>query len=445
MQCQLELLRIMGFVSLEHIAQLRSNRLYGDILKAIVGRFGAAALTFVKTILLVRLLAPEMYGHVAVVFSWGYIISSLFEVGAGSGFIALESKGDVTTQTARFWSFMRFRLGLSLMALSLGLIGSVFVPPLAFGKFYAALLMGLGLNVCHSPEFYYQAQKRFTKFAGYSIWVAMLILFWTAWSLWLFKSGFIGQVSFWLCLGLSTWFAALVAFIGIHSVNQVLAFKAVRADAQYFGEILRFGKWIALTGIVNYWHMRYGVILLGGAGRSADAAAFDVAFNFAMAINLLAQSAVYALSPRFASLTDWSIARKGFIRILKWGTPLVMAFLMLYYSIGAEVVVAIFGADYRASVVPLNALMPSFLILMLSEPIVAFMVYGVKKPSLAFWVALGRTIFYIFFGYWDLQRWGIWGLALLYSFSRIAEHALLVLLCFRFIKAHRLNSFGVKS
>jgi O-antigen/teichoic acid export membrane protein len=413
--------------------RFRSNRLFTDIIRSTSGRLTSALLTFIKTILLVRLIAPEIYGEIAVLFSWGYIFTAIFEFGAGSAFIAMESSQTPGEQVRHFWQFMRVRIALGLLALGMAIVVVVWLPQRYLLKGLAALVLGLGQTVCHSPEFLFQVQKRFKYYSIFIVFISGLQLFWTALAILIFHLNMCGEISLWFLLSLASWFSAM-PIINLVKKSHGTWTSNIKNDLSYFSKILAFGKWVAMTGILAYTYQRWAVILLGSYGRQMDAAAYDVALNFSQILNLLVLSVVNVLSPRYASLIDFASAKRGFIKIFRFGGPVVVLFLIGYYMLGPTVVPALFGKKYTMSLVPLNALIPSYLLVLLTEPVVAFVTFGLRLPRMVFLVSLVKTAIFVLFGALIMQHYGLFGLAFFQSISRILEHVILTIIAFSLMK-----------
>jgi|GEM_PF-2426442 len=410
-----------------HLVRFRDHRLYADIFQSTSGRLISAALTFLRTILLVRLLAPDVYGEIAVIFSWGYVITAIFEIGAGSAFIALESSAPLEEQNGRFWQLLRVRAGLCFLVFAIVGFAIARQPSLGLLKAGAALVLGLGQTICHSPEFLFQTQKRFRAFSLFIVLVSALQLFWTGLAVWIYRQQLCNEVTLWFLLSLSVWFAAAPILVMYSKSQGSWAFH-IRSDLRYFGRILAFGKWVALTGILAYLYQRWAVILLGSYGRPTDAAAYDVALNFSQVVNLVTLSAVNVLSPRFASSNDYATIKRGFLKVFQFGGPVVTLILAGYYVVGAKVVTLLFGNSYTMSLMPLNALIPSFLFTLLTEPIVTFATFGLRRPDMVFGIALIKTVAFLLLGAWIMKEYGLFGLALVQSFARILEHIILALI-----------------
>lgn len=399
-----------------------SKKIYGDITKSTVGRILAATLTFLKTLLLARLIVPDIYGEIAVIFSWGYIISSIIEVGSASSFIALESTSFPTVQLAGFWRIIRVKTGMSLLAIGIGSILFFTSQQLCSARILPALIFGLGLNLCHSPEFLLQAQKEFSRYAFFVVFVALLQLFWTWVAVYFYRIHFYNELVLFACLSLSTWFPTVVALLWIAKKYGYVGTHRLRSDFGYIVKILAFGKWIWMAGILAYLYQRWAVIILGNSDRTADAAAYDIALSFSQVINLLALSVVSVLSPHFASMTASSEAKVGLYRLVRFGLPFVFLSLGLYYLLGPSAVVYLFGQAYAISLIPLNVLMPSFLVTLVTEPIVTFVTFGLKQPKLVFWVSSVKAVVFLLVGQGLMQRYGLLGLAIFQSSARILEH-----------------------
>ncbi|MBC7185404.1 MAG: oligosaccharide flippase family protein [Calditrichaeota bacterium] len=398
------------------------HSLYGDILLSTGGRVGAAALTFAKTVLLVRLLHPAVYGGVAVLLSWGYIASALGELGCGAAFLVLESGAQREQQHARFWSFLRGRVVVSLVlgcawfaATMVGLM-----PRSGVGG--VALLFGLGQNICHAPEFLFQTKRRFGSYSRFLIAVALLQLLWTAGALGLYQRWQLSQQSLWVLLALAPWFAALVTLVPLAFLDRSLLHPQPSADWAYLKRMIAFGKWVALGGLLMYVYQRWAVIALARGGSAEAAGAYDVAVTCAQVVNLVTLSAVSALSPRFASSHDPTVVRRGLLRLFTRGGPVVVGVLAVYYLVRGPVISMVFGPSYNASTVALDALMPSFLLTLLTEPMVAYTTFGLKAPHVVFWAALFRTAALMLGAGAAVQYHGVAGLAILQSALRIGEH-----------------------
>ena len=69
-----------------------SAKITKDVLYTITSKLTVYALTFIRTVFLVRFLLPEYYGEFAVIFSWSIIVSTVFDLGLGLGFLIKRQK-----------------------------------------------------------------------------------------------------------------------------------------------------------------------------------------------------------------------------------------------------------------------------------------------------------------------------------------------------------------
>ncbi len=401
--------------------------LYGDILLSVGGRTLAAALTFVKTVVLVRMLAPTSYGQVAVLLAWGYIASGATELGCGAAFIALESGSPPPQQQWQFWSFVRSRVLLSVALAGIWLCATqldLLAQPALSG---AALLFGLGQNVCHTPEFLYQAQRRFLPYSRFVAAVAFMQLLWSVGALGAFRLWHLSDHALWWLLAVAPWFAGAITLVLLALQGRPPLALPLRSDWAYLKAMVAFGKWVASGGLLAYVYQRWAVIVLGKTGNPEAAGAYDVAVTCAQVVNLLTLSAVGALSPRFAREHDQAAVRKGLLRLFTQGGTVVAGVLVVYYVVRRPVVSAAFGAHYLASIPVLDALMPSFVLTLLTQPMVAYATFGLRAPHAVFWVALCRTVLLVVGARPITEHYGVLGLAILQSALGICEHLLITL------------------
>jgi O-antigen/teichoic acid export membrane protein len=378
-------------------------------------------------VLLVRLLQPAVYGGIAVLLSWGSIASALAELGCGAAFLVFESGASRDEQHARFWSFVRGRVAVSLVLASIWLATTAVGLMPRSGVGGAALLFGLGQNICHAPEFLFQAKRRFGSYSRFLIAVALLQLLWTAAALGVYQRWQLSQQSFWALLAMAPWFAALVTLTPLALPERSLLHPQPTADWAYLKRMVAFGKWVALGGLLMYLYQRWAVIALARGGSAEAAGAYDVAVTCAQVVNLVTLSAVSALSPRFASSHDPTLVRRGLLRLFTRGGPVVAGALAVYYVVRGPVISMVFGASYSNSTVALDALMPSFLLTLLTEPMVAYATFGLKAPQVVFWAALFRTAALMFGASAAVHYHGVAGLAILQSALRIGEHLFITL------------------
>ncbi|MDZ7271575.1 MAG: oligosaccharide flippase family protein, partial [candidate division KSB1 bacterium] len=409
-------------------AELFARRpLYGDILLSVGGRTVAAALTFVKTVVLVRLLAPPVYGQVAVLLAWGYIASGATELGCGAAFIVLESGAPLDQQHRRFWRFVRTRLLVSATLMGAWVCTTLLGVPPRSALTGAALLFGLGQNVCHTPEFLYQVQRRFAPYARFVVWVALVQLAWSTGALAAYRVWHLSDETLWWLLALAPWSANLVGLVPLALQDRRLLAPQIGEDWAYLKTMVAFGKWVALCGLLAYVYQRWAVIALGKTGNPEAAGAYDVALTCGQVVNMLTLAAVSALSPRFAATHERAAVRRGLVRLFTRGGPVVALVLVVYYLVRRTVIGTVFGPHYLASIVPLDALMPSFVLTLLTLPMVAYTTYGLRAPQVVFWVALGRTALLVLGAYPATQHYGVLGLAVLQSALGIGEHLLVTL------------------
>jgi len=362
-----------------------------------------------------------------VLLSWAYIASGVGELGCGAAFILLESGSDRAQQEAHFWRFVRSRVLVSVGLAALWLAAAVakLVPLSGVGG--PALLFGLGQNMCHAPEFLFQAQRTFARYSRFIVGVASLQLLWTAGALGVYHHWQLSEQTLWMLVALAPWFTAALTLLPLALPQSCFIKPAPKEDWTYLKTMVGFGKWVAAGTMLSYVYQRWAVITLGRTGTPESAGAYDVAVTCAQAVNLLTLAAVSALSPRFAASDNQAAVRRGLVRLLKQGGPIVAGVLVLYYLLRGPVITAVFGAEYRSSTVALDALMPSFLLSLLTQPMVAYTTFGLRAPQVVFWAALACTAALLVGATTVTRSYGVAGLALLQSGLLIAQHAFITL------------------
>jgi O-antigen/teichoic acid export membrane protein len=183
----------------------------------------------------------------------------------------------------------------------------------------------------------------------------------------------------------------LQATAAIWSVSFLLAYvislpfaRAPRGTLQLqpgdspYRDIIRFAKWVMLSGVLFSIHMRADVLLLGHYRPSADVGYYAIAWNMMLFIDLITSSIVVTFLPRAANVTNRTEALEFRQTVLM--ASIIIALLLSPIYLFAGPIIATLFPGYQLSIAPFRVLFWSSVIVLLIYP-QHLSFYAENKPA----------------------------------------------------------------
>ncbi len=214
-------------------------------------------------------------------------------------------------------------------------------------------------------------------------------------------------------------------------------FAAPRAPSPALArEVVSFGVRGGLSSLLNLLNLRLDVALLGALAGPVPLGTYAVASRFAELLRLLPLAMSFVLQPRFSRAERAAAAARA--RTLVPRAGLLTALLALPLGLMAVLIPVIFGAPFRAAILPSQILLVGLAAEGMAAVASAFL-YGMGRPglnSLATGAGLAVTVAL------DLlliPRWGAVGAAVASTAAYLTTTGVLML-CFRAVAARPLTA-----
>lgn len=319
-----------------------------------VGGYGAAQVVrLVSTLILTRLLFPEIFGLMALVnvVIQGFQLFS--DIGLGPSIIQNKRGGEpIFLDTA--WTLQIIR------GLVLGACSGVFAWPIA--RFYGDprliwLLPAVGMNAVVAG-FYSTALLRFHRdmslgsftmqqLAAQVLGLAVSVaLAWRAGNIWAIVVG--------------GWATSVTQLILSHAFNPGPR-NRLRWEGQARAAILGFGRWIFVSTILTFLSMQADRLILGRLVPLATLGAYNIAYTISdVPRNLLSRAGAFVIFPAISRKTALPRAELRVI-ILKHRRPMLIgmaAMVAVLIGLGDRLILALFDPRYAqgAWIMPILAL-----------------------------------------------------------------------------------------
>jgi O-antigen/teichoic acid export membrane protein len=409
-----------------HYNFLLSRKITSDFLHTVIARVVINLCILLRTILLVRLLAPEFYGTFVVLFSWAIIVSSVFDFGLGLGFLDKETKSSYNATKNNFASLLRARIFL----FTLLFIILVAVDFMSKNQLWTYVILVLVMGVGHSFFIFfltfYQTIQNFRKYAWLDLQANLIHSLWMVAGLLAFSYNQFSFTNFLWWFSCGGW----IAFIFQLSISEIsmkdILSNNLKADFKYFSKLIRFGKWIAFSTISFIAYERYSIILLSYYKNTIDAGYYGLASYIGRAIMLIVISLTTILHPRFSSIDNVASIKYSIKTLNIIVLPLVVSILTVYYTIGHRIFLMIFGNLYSGTLPYFDILIPAFLMLLVSAPFVSITTFYLRKPQLIAWLCFIKIIIFASVSKELFHTYGVLGLAWFQSSSTILEQMIII-------------------
>ena len=396
---------IFGFLNRTD-GSLRSKILRSGFWQAIA-TIGVNGLTFVKSAILARLLAPEAFGLMSLALMTIRGAQLITETGFGNALVSRQGDFSSAKDTA-----------FTLLALR-GVLLTVIMVPIAFGmaSFYdkpelIALISVLGLNFV---------------FSG----VGNINLMWTIRELDFKKVAIIENVvailSFVIAVVMaymlrSVW-ALVASFVAAAVIKSAMSYMiipgraAFRLDRKVATELLHYGKFITASTILMFIASEAGGAVIGKMLDVAQLGHYSVAFLLA---NFPPTHVAFVLSnimfPAYSKIqSDLPMLRKTFSQVTDVVSSLVMPVMAGMAAAADTMIYAFYGSGWEDAVAPFRILC-IYGALHAIVTINGYMFNGIGRPEIGFRIAVIRVVSILVLIVPAIKLWGTVGAAAAMSF-----------------------------
>ncbi len=346
------------------------------------GRLTAAALGFVTSIIVARLLKPAEFGLLSVVLAIFAIAVVIAGMGLGTSlirFVPLYSLKE--PEKANYYLKVGFGL-LSSFVLVIALIGmlsSGFIAQRIYYKPQMTRLIQLGFIAVISGILWnyllvnLHSREMFRAYAGFSISVSLLklagigLLFWTA----LFS---VKHVLLVYIIVPAIGFAAGMLFVP----SKFLGVKGNFREA--VSELLHFAKWIFVIDVSIMIFSRIDILILGRYAEEQVVGFYSAAYNIVYPMTIITSSFVSVLLPQVAKFKTTQEIRQ-YIRKIPKITVLGALLLLPIFLFIKPLVNLLLGMEYLPAADLFRILFWGILFNFLIEPLYLIS-YSVNRPQI---------------------------------------------------------------
>jgi O-antigen/teichoic acid export membrane protein len=393
--------------------QLRSillSQTAKDSYVLVTGDLMVAAIGFISSIIVIRVLGPSDYGSLALSIAVMAATAHMLDLGIRTSavrYISLYLKTDIRRSKIMLTIVFRFRLIAGLIALVVGLFLAEALAVKIFKKPELTNLLKLAFCGSFGAIMYdfvmtdLQASQRFRKLAGLGVVVTLtktiLIIFLV----------FIKSASLWKI----TLLYICTPFLGFGLGSLLISWEFLKIKdekRENLKVLFQFSKWVMISYLLASIYNRAELFFLGHFKEASVVGIYSAAHTLVLPLTLVCASLAKILLPKVTSLTSVSNMREYFRISVKILIPLGI-FMLPYYFLAPHIVILI-GEKYMNSIPIFRILFFHALIIGLAAPIVIIL-YSLNKPHIITYVNCGQFCFSLLANYLVIPSFGAMGAA----------------------------------
>jgi O-antigen/teichoic acid export membrane protein len=390
---------------------LRSKILRSGFWQALA-TVGVNGLTFAKSAVLARLLAPEAFGLMSLSLMAIRGAQLITETGFGSAMVQRQGDWDSAKDTA-----------FTLLALR-GLLLAVLMVPVAYGmaEFYdkpelVALITVLGVSFLFSGTANINLSRTIRELDFKKVAIIENV---------------VGLTSFVIAIAIAWWtrsvWALVASFVAAAVIKTAMSYMLIpgkpvfHIDRKVAIELLHYGKFITASTILMFIASEAGGAVIGKMLDVGQLGHYSVAFLLA---NFPPTHVAFVLSnimfPAYAKIQkDLPVLRKTFAQVTDIIASLVMPVMAGMAAASGTMISAFYGAGWEDAVAP-------FRILCIYGAIHAivtvngYMFNGIGRPDIGFRIAVIRVVSILVLIVPAIKLWGTVGAAAAMSFVMVTN------------------------
>lgn len=399
-----------------------------------MGESSVAILSFIKSIILARLLAPEMFGLIGLCNIVIRALETFTRPGVGQALIQRSDAFENARDTA-FTLLLVRGFVLALLLVIVAPVTAAFYEEQALEKMLMALsivfvLGGLrNINtIADQKELNFRRLtylQQVTAFLGTLVTVAAAFWLRSAWAL------VVGQIA-------TTLFQTVLSYYFIPGRPRI------EFDWRIAKEILSYGKFITASSTIVFLTMSLDTAILGKVLGAQELGYYVLAFSFA---NLVTSSLSKVVSgimlPAYSKLQDDLPAlRRAYLRTLS-----TILFVCIPATIGVVVIAesiihVIYGSKWEAAVLPLQILVV-FGLFRAVAGINGYLFEGIGKPDIPLYVSLVRLAILVPIIFPLIDKFGLAGAAIAITVTMALQWLIFVILTQKYVNVSLVETAGV--
>ncbi len=388
-------------------------------------------ITIVKLVIVARIIGPAAYGIMAIAL----ITISLLNVmsNTGIGLALIQKTGDIEPYLNTAWSIKLLRsVILFLIILIMASPISIFFDApesklviIAVGSIF--LLEGLS-NI---GMIYFQKE---IKFEIIFVWKVLADI----------TDAIVAIVSVFI---LESVWALVLGKLANNIVSLLLSYKLqpfrprFHLEKEYAKSLLRYGKWVFLSGILGYLILEGDDIFVGAFLGVTALGFYKVAFRIGrMPVSEISAVISQVAVPTYAKIQDdQEKLKQAYLTILRFNLTIISFLVGMVLVFAEDFVHVVFGPEWEEIVQPMQILIISGYFGSISSPSTAFFL-GTGRPKIISYLQVIRLATIASTIYYFTNQYGITGTALVIMGSMIIFVTFVAIITLRILDL-RLNQY----
>ncbi len=397
--------------TISFILQKAKSRLVKDLAVVFIGNLFGAALGFIATILITRILGPADFGLFSIALAVMGIVVQLSDFGISTGLVRFAS---LYFKTNKIKAALLLKVSLKLkiiIAVSIFLIGFFLSDFLAINIFQKsdsiiplklAFIGAFGASLAGYIPATLQARE---SFKNYSLFILIEPMA---------KISLIGLLSLALRLDL---FGALTTVITIPFLSLLIGsliipkdfLKVAGNEKEPLKELFNFSKWILVSILCTMLMIRLDILMLGYFRVTQEVGFFSAAYTLASVFPLLTGTITTVLLPKVSQISNREQLRKYIIKSLKYSSFVVFPVIILLF-ISRPLILFIYGSQYLQSANIFRILVVGLALSVIVNPI-SLIFYALNKTRIAAYLNISQLFANFVSNIFLIPRFGAVGAA----------------------------------
>lgn len=390
---------------------LKTSPAAKSITVVFIGNAISAILSFAGTVLIARVLGPEVYGLIAICLAVMATISEYGDLGISASLTRLVSY-HIKKGSNHADSLLRsaFILQVSISLLLIG--GGYFISPILANAFF------------RRPELIPLFRLTFLAISGIIIGNFVITVLQTRQKFYkmvvvqtlpnLFKI-----IGFAILFYLQQLFASsvLIVYILGFYISFLIGFSLIPKsflrgprNKPAFREIFHFSKWVIISVICYGLYRRIDVLMLGRFLSPDQVGVYAAVLQLTIPVAMLSSSATTVLFPKASAIGKRAQLRALFKKTMSL-VLIVVIILFPFAFLGKYLIPLFYGDQYLSGAIIFPFLFLQAIVRVLRGPFNVF-AYAVNKPNIYTFTDIGRIIVSAALLYVTIPRYGIIGAAL---------------------------------
>ena len=354
---------------LQQLKSILQSQTARDSIVLVTGDLMVAAIGFISSIIVIRVLGPRDYGALALSIAVMAATAHMLDLGIRTSavrYISLYLKTDIRRSKIILGIVFKFRLIAGLAALTVGLFLAEALAVKIFKKPELTNLLKLAFCGSFGSIMYdfvmtdLQASQRFKKLAGLGVAVTLTK------TILIILLVFINSASLWKI----TLLYICTPFLGFGLGSVLISWEFLKSNdenRENLRVLFQFSKWVMVSYLLASIYNRAELFFLGHFKEASLVGIYSAAHTLVLPITLVCASLAKILLPKVTSLTSLSSMRE-YCRISA-KILILLGIIMLPYYFLAPYIVILIGDKYMNSIPIFKILFFHALIIGLAAPI----------------------------------------------------------------------------